>query len=56
METRIFKWISRIWSRGEKYKAEKIEERTKLWPILMSILKNGKEKLFQKYYVFLPMR
>jgi len=37
---------------GAKYKADKIEERADSCSTPMSTLKNGNEKLFQKYQVF----
>ena len=45
-----------MWRKGERYKAKRIEERAKYCLTSTSTLKNGEEKLFQKYYVFLPMR
>jgi len=43
---RFFKQISRMWSRGERYKAKRMGERVELWLTPMLILKNGEEKLF----------
>jgi len=43
-------------SRGERYKAERMGERAEPCLTPISILKNGEEKLFQKYCVFLPTR
>jgi len=53
---RFFKCFSRMWKIGERYKADKMGERAKpcLTPIL--ILQKGEEKLFYKYFVFLPIR
>ena len=59
METRIlrfFKYFSRIWRTRAKYKVDKIENRADSYPTPMLILKYKKEKLFQKYWVFLPTR
>jgi len=39
-----------------RYKVDKIGERTDSCPTPMSTLKKGEEKLFQKYWVFLPTR
>ena len=49
METeifRFFKWFSRIWKTGAKYKADKTRDRTDPYPTPTSILKNEEEKLF----------
>jgi len=49
METgilRFFKQISRMCSRGERYKAERMGERAEPCTTPMSMLKNGEEKLF----------
>ena len=51
-----FKWFSRMWRKGARYKAERIGDRTEPCPTPTSTLKNGEEKLFQKYWVLLPMR
>ena len=56
VETRFFNCFSKIWKIKERYKAERIEERADLCPILILILKKEKEKLFQKYLVFLPTK
>jgi len=59
METgilRFFKQFSRIYNREERYKAKKMEERAEPCPTPISMLKNGEEKLFQKYCVFLLTR
>ncbi len=39
-----------------KYNIDKIEDRAEPCPTLTSILKKREEKLFQKYWVFLPTR
>jgi len=41
---------------GARYKVDKIGERADPCPTLMSTLKKGEKKLFQKYWVFLPIR
>ena len=43
---RFFKHFSRIWKTGEIYKADKIGDRAKPWPMPMSTLKRWEEKLF----------
>ena len=53
---RFFKQFSRMWRKEARYKAKRIEDKAKHCPTPMLILKNGKEKLFQKYWVLLPMR
>jgi len=40
----------------KRYKAEKIGERADPCPTPMSTLKDGKERSFQRYLVFLPIR
>jgi len=46
--------------KGARYRAERmgerIGERTEPCPTPTSTLKNGEEKLFQKYCIFLPTR
>jgi len=49
---RFFNLFSRVWKIGEKYKADKIGDKTEPYLILISILKRKEEKLFQKYFVF----
>ena len=49
-ETEIFRFFalfSKIW---------KIEDRTEPWPIPISTLKKGEEKLLQRYWVLQPIR
>ena len=48
--------FSKIWKIGEKYRTDRISNKTKPCSIPMSTLKNGKEKLFQRYQVFLPIK
>ena len=46
METgifRFFKWISRMWSREERYKAERMGERAEPWLTPTLTLKNGEK-------------
>ena len=45
-----------MWKIGKRYNAERIGERAKPCPTLMSILKKGEEKLFQRFLVFMPTR
>ena len=59
MEFGIFKFnkcFSRIWKIGERYKVDKIGERTEPWPTPISTLQKREEKSFHKYLVFLSMR
>ena len=53
---RFFKQFSKIWRKKARYKAERIGDRAKPCPTPTSTLKNSEEKLFQKYWVLLPMR
>ena len=53
---RFFQHFSRMWKTDKIYKTDKIGERADPCPILMSILKNWEEKLFQLYCVFLPTK
>ena len=46
---RFFKWFSRMWRKGARYEAERIGDRAEPCPTPTSTLKNGEEKLFQKY-------
>jgi len=52
----FFNFFSRIWKTGIKYRADQMGKRAEPWPTPTLILKNGEEKLFQKYLVFLPTR
>ena len=52
----IFKQFSRIWRIETIYNADKMEERAESWPTPMLMLEKENEKLFQKYWVFLPTR
>ena len=49
----LFSKISKI---GERYRADKMRERAKLCPTPISMLKKGEETLFQRYFIFLPIR
>ena len=53
---RFFNLFLRIWKTGDKYRADKIDKRAKPWPTPMLTPKNGEEKSFQKYLVFLSTR
>ena len=56
VETGIFRFFNhflKIWKIRERYKTEKIRERADPYSTLISTLKKGEEKLFQKYLVFL---
>ena len=50
---RFFNLFSKIWKIGNKYNASK---RAEPCPTPTSMLKKEKEKLFHKYFVFLPTR
>jgi len=50
MEVGIFRFLrrfSRIYKNGDRYKAERIEERADPWPNPTLTLKSGDSKLFQ---------
>ena len=58
-ETGIFRFFTcflKIWKTGNKYRANKIGKSTEPCPISTLTSKKGKEKLFQRYLVFLPTR
>ena len=46
---RFFKWFSKICIKEARYKAERMGDRAKPCPTPTLTLKNGEEKLFQKY-------
>ena len=55
-DTGIFRFLilfSKIWKIGEILRAGRTKDKTKPCPILTSIFKNKKEKLFQRYWIFL---
>ena len=45
---RFFRSFSKIYRKGERYKADKIGERADPWPTSMFMLKTGEEKLFHR--------
>jgi len=53
---RFFNLFSKMWRIEEKYRADRMEERAELCPTPMSTLKKEDEKLFQRYFIFLPTR
>ena len=53
---RFFNVFSRIWKTDKRYNADKIGERAKPCLTSISVSKRGEEKLFQKYFVFLPTK
>jgi len=58
-ETGIFRFFdlcSKTCKTSNKYNTNRIGEKAESWPTPISTLKKGKEKLFQKYLVFLPTR
>jgi len=51
-KTRIFRFLaffSKIWKIGERYKADKVGDKTKSYSTPTSKLKNREEKLFERY-------
>ena len=48
--------FSKIWKMGKEQRVERIGEKAKPCPIPISMLKNGEQKLFHKYWVFLVIR
>ena len=53
---RIFNLFLKVWKIGERCKADKMEDKTKPYLTPMSTLKKEEEKLFQRYFIFLPTR
>jgi len=53
---RFFNLFSKIWKIKERYRIDEMGDNAKSYPISMSTLKIGKEKLFQRYFVFLSTR
>ena len=53
---RFFNLFSRIWKTDNKYKADKIGKKAESWLTPMFTSKNGEEKSFQKYLVFISTR
>ena len=53
---RFFNIFSRIWKIGERYKADKIGDKEEPCLTPMSTLKWDEEKLFKRYFVFIPIR
>ena len=53
---RIFSLFSKIWKMEERYKADKMGDKAEPCPTSTLTLKWWEEKLFQKYFVFLPTR
>ena len=53
---RFFNWFSKMWKMSERYKAERTGERAESCLTLISMLKKGEEKSFQRYLVFLPTK
>ena len=41
---------------GERYRTDKMGNKADPCPIPTSTLKNGEEKLFHKYWIFLPTK
>ena len=59
IEIRIFKFFnlfSKIWKMWERYKADNTGGKAEPCLTPMSTLKRGEEKLFQRYFIFLPTR
>ena len=52
----FFRCFSREWKTGERYKAKSIGDRAEPCPTPTLMLKEGKIKSFQQYWVFLPTR
>ena len=58
-ETGIFRLLAlflKIWKMGERYRTDKMGNKADPCPIPTSTLKNGEEKLFHKYWIFLPTK
>jgi len=53
---RFFNLFSKIWKTGERYKADRMGDKAEPCPMPISILKEEKGKLLQRYFVLLPTK